>query len=274
MTPEIEDSGNARPITRRAFLVASAALPLIATAAGRAGAGTTTIPQTPALSAPTVPAVTARARSVSKAPTLDASQAATFVKHGPRTSKVVALTFHGAGSPVLAKQVLALTKHLHTPVTIFAVGNWVQANPDLAKTFAADGHELANHTFSHPALRRLNRSAVAAEIAGGAEALRNATGNIGAWFRPSGTPTPTTLMLEEAAKVGYETVVGYDVDPLDYQDPGSHLLIARTTSAIKSGSIVSLHLGHQGTVDALEPIIVEIRRLGLELATVSTVLKG
>ena len=79
-------------------------------------------------------------------------------------------------------------------------------------------------------------------------------------------------MLDEAAKAGYPTVVGYDVDPLDYQDPGTALVVSRTLAGAHGGSIISLHLGHAGTVAALEPIINGLRKKGLQPATVTTVL--
>ena len=262
MSPAKPTPGEVPGVSRRGFIAAAAAIPLLATAVGRASASTAQ--PKPAITAPTIPPAKVAALV----------RTAAFVQHGVRTSRYVALTFHGAGSAALASQVLVLTKRLKAPVTVFAVGNWVEAHPDLATAFHTDGHELANHTYSHPALRRLGRAAVATEISKGAAALDRATGTIGAWFRPSGTPTPTTLMLEEAAKVGYATVVGYDVDPRDYQDPGTNLVVSRTIAAMQGGSIISLHLGHQGTVDALGPIIIAIRKRGLEPATVTTLLHG
>jgi peptidoglycan/xylan/chitin deacetylase (PgdA/CDA1 family) len=250
-----------RRLSRREFLASAAALPLVA------AARSSNVPTVPPKAAPTVTTTT---------PTSSGGAAklgrASFVQHGPNTAKHFALTFHGAGDVALSEAVLAITKKLRAPITIFAVGSWAAANPSLMKSFVGDGHELANHTFSHPSLRRLNRANVATEISGCADALRHVTGNIGGWFRPSGTPTPTTLMLEEALKVGYKTVVGYSVDPLDYQDPGTQAVVSRTLSGLQNGSIVSLHLGHRGTVDALEQIIVGGRALGLQPVTVATLL--
>ena len=94
--------------------------------------------------------------------------------------------------------VLILTRRVKAPITVFAVGTWVSGNSALVRDLASAGHELANHTLNHPALRRLDRVRVAAEIAGCATALRSATGSPGAWFRPSGTPTPTPLMSDPA----------------------------------------------------------------------------
>ena len=210
----------------------------------------------------------------SKSATGAATARASFIQHGVRTSKEFALTFHGAGPSALAQDMVAIATHLDVKLTVFAVGSWVASNESLVRDMKRAGHELANHTLTHPALRKVNRAGVATEINGCAQALRVATGSIGAWFRPSGTPTPTTLILEEAVKAGYPTVVGYDVDPRDYQDPGSKLVISRTRAGLQPGSIVSLHLGHRGTVDALESIVVAARKDGLEPVTVSALLQN
>ena len=268
---EVKDSDRSLPepdteparMSRRRFLAAAALVPVVVNESRATGqtdaAAKRTV--TPSL-APTIPSAVAIS-----------TKAAGFVQHGPRSSRLIALTFHGAGIPSLAHQVLDTAHRMKVPLTVFAVGMWVDANPELARALQADGHELANHTFSHPSLSRLSRVGVANEIVGGADALRRATGTIGSWFRPSGTPVATRLMLEEAAKVGYATVVGYDVDPLDYQDPGHIAVADRTLAAVKGGSIVSLHLGHQGTADALAAIITGVRSLGLEPARVSTLLQ-
>lgn len=198
---------------------------------------------------------------------------AVFIQHGSRTSKHIALSFHGAGPSALSRDLLALAKQLNAKITIFAVGTWVKENPSLLQEFKLAGHELANHTLNHPALRRVNRAGVAAEISGCAHLLQSATGSIGAWFRPSGTPTPNALILEESSKAGYPTVIGYDVDPQDYRDPGADLVVSRTLAGLLPGSIVSLHLGHQGTVDAFRSIVHGARTRGLEPVTVTTLLR-
>jgi peptidoglycan/xylan/chitin deacetylase (PgdA/CDA1 family) len=71
---------------------------------------------------------------------------------------------------------------------------------------------------------------------------------------------------------GYAVSVGYDVDPLDYQDPGASKVIARVQAGLRPGSIVSLHTGHAGTVQAFEPIVAAVRARGLRPVTVSQLL--
>ena len=187
-----------------------------------------------------------------------------FVAHGDRGSGLVALTFHGSGDITLVSQLLDHARQMATPITIFAVGQWLDANPQMARRILDGGHELANHTYTHPALGSLDRAGVAREIARCRDALAARAGTTGLWFRPSGIEQPTEMMLDEAAKAGYSVVVGYDVDPHDYEDPGAAAVMSRTRAAVQSGSIVSLHTGHAGTVAAFDTIVNDIRAKGLK----------
>jgi len=176
----------------------------------------------------------------------------------------VALTFHGAGDVVLVNQLLEVAHRLHAPITVFAVGTWLNANPSMAGKILSAGNELANHTYTHPALGQLGRAAVASEITRCRDILMAQSGAAGRWFRPSGIEVATPLMAEEAGRAGYRTVVGYDVDPHDYQDPGGPAVVSRVRAGLHPGAIVSLHTGHVGTVAALEPIVTAVRAAGLE----------
>ena len=105
--------------------------------------------------------------------------------------------------------------------TLFAIGDWLSANPALGHQAVNDGHELANHTKSHQSMLKLSRADVRAEIVGGGQALIPFIGSIGRWFRPSGTDVPTDLILEEAGRAGYAVSVGYDIDSRDFNEPGA-----------------------------------------------------
>lgn len=197
---------------------------------------------------------------------------AAFVDRGAPSSKAVALTFHGSGDPKLTAAMLEVTRRLGFPITVFAVGNWLEQYPSISRDILAAGHELANHTYTHPALGTVSRDRVAKEITGCRDVLAAQTGSGGTWFRPSGIERPTAMMLEEAGRAGYGTVVGFSVDPLDYQDPGADAVASRVTAGLHPGAIVSLHLGHSGTVEAMQRIARAIRARGLELVTVTRLL--
>ena len=118
-------------------------------------------------------------------------------------------------------------------------------------------------------MRRLDAQQADREIRLAAEQLVRLTGSPGRWFRPSGTPRSTTTIRTAARRNGYPRCLGYDVDPLDYTDPGADAVTHRVLDAVIPGSIVSLHLGHPGTVAALPRILDGLAQRGLRAVTVS-----
>jgi len=197
---------------------------------------------------------------------------ATYVTRGPAGRPRVALTVHTNGDTRLVQQLFDAAARVSVPLTLFVVGDWLDQNPSMGSALVASGHELANHTYTHPSLTTVSRAVVAQEIARGADALQRHTGTRGRFFRPSGTETSTTAINEEAGAAGYAVVLGFDVDPLDYQDPGAGAVQQRVLSTTTAGSIVSLHTGHPGTITALEPIVNSLRARGLELVRASRLL--
>lgn len=205
-------------------------------------------------------------------PTPTPSGPAQFVANGPRTSGGVALTFHGAGDLGLANRLLQAAASASAPITVLAVGQWLEANPALGRQILAAGHELGNHTYTHPALGSLSPAAIADEIRRCADVLRSVEGTAGRWFRPSGIDKPTPAILAEAGLAGYRYSVGFDVDPLDYNEPGAAVVVSRVTAGIQPGSIVSLHMGYVSTVQAFPGIVQAIRNRGLEPVLLSDLL--
>jgi peptidoglycan/xylan/chitin deacetylase (PgdA/CDA1 family) len=263
------------PVPRRTFLAgAIAAVGALAAACGGGGDGGTSS----ASRASTIPttAATTVAPTAPTAPTTTAPAVARFVVTGPTTKPRVALTFHTNGDLTLVDELLDVFDSRHVKVTSFIVGNWLEANPDMAKRIADGGHEFANHTYTHPTFMQLSRDAQLDEVVRCRDVLTRLTGGPGAAFRPSGTDdgtvSPGDQVLSVAAEAGYATVLGFDVDPLDYDDPGATAVTERTLAAVHPGAIVSLHFGHSGTVQAMPAILDGLDQRGLTPVTVSTLL--
>jgi peptidoglycan/xylan/chitin deacetylase (PgdA/CDA1 family) len=198
------------------------------------------------------------------------------VSAGPRDRQQVALTFHVSGDASLAASLLDLLRENHVPITAFMVGNWLDANRDLGVRFLDEGHEVANHTYTHPTFPSLDQAAMTSEVVRCRDAITRLTGGGGRFFRPSGTANgtdpPAAVVIDVARASDYQTVVGYDVDPADYQDPGATAVSQRTLASLQPGSIVSLHFGHRGTIDALPSILSGLRSRGLAPVTMSALL--
>jgi peptidoglycan/xylan/chitin deacetylase (PgdA/CDA1 family) len=192
------------------------------------------------------------------------------VVNGSRARAQVALTFHGNGDPALAEALLRAAEAKSAHITVFAVGNWLAANSGLGRRILAAGHELANHTYTHPDLGTLSEPAVEEEFAKARDVLVQVSGSDGLYARPSAMDRSTPLVRAAAGRVGYRTVVAFDVDPADYRDPGASAVISRTLAGVQRGSIVSMHLGHVGTVQALPAVLDGLAARGLRPVTVKT----
>ncbi|WP_125057352.1 polysaccharide deacetylase family protein [Streptomyces paromomycinus] len=203
-----------------------------------------------------------RARPPTRAPGLPVQ-----IQHGPQRGDAIALTFHGQGDPKTAAALLGEAERAGARVTVLAVGSWLDEQPLMARRILDGGHELGNHTQRHLDLCTLPAAEAYAEITGCADRLRKLTGTIGSWFRPSRTQYATALVTRLARKAGYPHVLSYDVDSLDADDPGAPAVQRTVLDRARAGSIVSLHLGHAGTVAALPPILDGLHRRGLRAVT-------
>jgi peptidoglycan/xylan/chitin deacetylase (PgdA/CDA1 family) len=191
------------------------------------------------------------------------------IDQAPAVHDAVALTFHGDGPPAMATALLAEAEQAGARLTVMAVGRWLGASPAMAKRILDGGHELGNHTDRHIDIDALAPAAAYAEIENCAARLEKLTGSRGRWFRPSQTQHANAKVLAAAARAGYPTVLSYDLDSLDYTDPGASAVVRNVLSAVRGGDVVSMHLGHQGTIQALPEILDGLRARGLRAVTAS-----
>jgi peptidoglycan/xylan/chitin deacetylase (PgdA/CDA1 family) len=172
----------------------------------------------------------------------------------------------------MADALIAEAERAGARVTVLAVGTWLEQYPQMAHRILRGGHDLGNHTMHHLDIAAMDAPGTHAEIAGCAQRLRALTGSIGRWFRPSQTRYATPLIERAARKVGYRTCVSYDVDSLDYTDPGPDAVVATVLGSVRRGSIISLHLGHPGTVTALPAILRGLAEQRLRPVTLTEML--
>ncbi len=203
------------------------------------------------------------------------AQAATSdIGHGSRSVAKVALTFHGAGAPDFADPLLKLFKSSGIKVSIFAVGTWLVSDPAIASRIIAEGHDLGNHTMTHTQMKTISAKKVDSEISKCAAELTKLIGNHGAWFRPSGTQLSTPIIRAAAVKFGYGQCISYDVDSKDYLNPSKASVINNVMNNVKNGSIISMHLGHKVTLDAMPTLLAKLHAKGLTPVTLTELLKA
>ena len=139
-------------------------------------------------------------------------------------------------------RMLDLLAQHNAKATFFAIGRKVEQNRALCRRICAEGHEIGNHTFSHPAAVwwALPRPLVRQEIRRGQEAILAATGQLPRWFRsPVGMNTPA---VHPATATENLRVVGWSADGCDGGCPAAPTqIVARIMSQIQPGRIVLLH---------------------------------
>jgi peptidoglycan/xylan/chitin deacetylase (PgdA/CDA1 family) len=183
----------------------------------------------------------------------------------------VALTFHGAGELTIARQIHDTLGAAGAKATIMAVGTWLATSPDGIRMFHDSGHDIGNHTWSHGVMADMSADTTLSEIERCRDKLAELIGTPGSFFRQSSAQTATEQELAEAGIAGYRRVLSYDIDGLDWKDPGPAVIRAAVATAA-AGSVVSLHLGHQGTVAALPGILTDLAARGLTPVTATELL--
>jgi peptidoglycan/xylan/chitin deacetylase (PgdA/CDA1 family) len=191
------------------------------------------------------------------------------VSHAPGVTNAVALTFHGDGPPALANALLSEAEQAGVRLTVLAVGQWLARYPQMAERVLKGGHELGNHTEHHLAIDRMGETLAFSEIDRCAQRLEELTGSRGRWFRQSQGQHATAEVRAAATRAGYGTLLSYDLDPLDYRDPGATAIVRNVLTKIRAGDVVSMHLGHPETVVALPDILEGLHKRGLRPVTAS-----
>ncbi|KIQ64656.1 polysaccharide deacetylase [Kitasatospora griseola] len=211
-------------------------------------------------------------RTPASSPSADSTAPAFQLDSGPSDLPQVALTFHGQGSPATAADLLRAVEAAGARITVLAVGTWLDDQPASARRVLDGGHELGNHTMNHGEINAMDPASAYAEIARCAELLTRLTGSRGRWFRPSQAKDCTPLVAEQARRAGYDHCLGYDLDSLDHTDPGPKAVARTVLDGVRPGSVVSLHLGHPGTVAAMPQILDGLAARALRPVTASELL--
>ena len=194
----------------------------------------------------------------------------------PTTRQVVALTFDAGANADALPSILATLRREGVPATFFLTGNFVRDFPAAARSIAAAGVRIGDHTITHPYLTQLSDTAVQHEITGGAQQIISVTGqNPAPLFRfPYGDADARTIAI--ANRAGY-VPVRWTVDTLGWQGTAGHIsasvVVSRVLAAARPGEIALMHVGSNPDdhttfdADALPQVISGLRARGYSFVT-------
>jgi len=183
----------------------------------------------------------------------------------------IALTFDDGPSATLTPKLLDLLAAHQMKATFFVVGQNAADNPAILKRALREGHEIANHSWSHPNLGKMSDDAVRRELRKTDDAIFAAIGKRPTFLRPpygSITPRQKRWINEE---FGYRIII-WDVDPLDWKKPGPSVVCSRILKETRPGSIVLAHDIHPATLEAMPATFDQLSAKGFKSVTVSDLL--
>ncbi|RYZ98953.1 MAG: glycosyltransferase [Sphingobacteriaceae bacterium] len=202
-------------------------------------------------------------------------------RYGYAPKKVV-LTFDDGPDPNYTPRILDILKEEGVPASFFIVGSMAEKNIPILKRIYDEGYEIGNHTYLHPDISKVSLQRVNLELNATRKLIEAVTGRSTILFRPpfNADAEPQTIAevipVAESRKQNYINI-GESIDPRDWV-PGvtADSIYERTIRDRDKGSMILLHDAggdsREATVQALRPIIRELKKRGYTFTTIADVL--
>lgn len=197
----------------------------------------------------------------------------------PKTKEVV-LTFDDGPDPTFTPKILDILKEYNVKASFFIVGENGATNPDIIERIYREGHELGNHTFTHPNVADISAQRTKMEFNTTQRLVQELTGHSMIMFRPpyvadAEPSSPNELLpILRAQEQGY-TMIGELIDPSDWERPTSDVILKRIMTELPNGNIILLHDAggdRTNTVKALPKIIETLQSKGYKFVTIHDLL--
>lgn len=177
-----------------------------------------------------------------------------------RTDNKITLTVDGAWGSNQTEALLDLFADEEIPVSFFFAGIWLENNSELVKKITTAGHQIYNHSYSHPHFNSLNQAEITEELLKTEAIIESYQVNKlkSKLFRaPYGEYNQ--LLIKTARELGYQ-VVQWSLDSHDWMDPGKNYIVNRIKNNINAGDILLFHNDSNNIVEILAEIIPMLKK--------------
>lgn len=181
--------------------------------------------------------------------------------------KNVAITFDASWGAENTVKILDILDKYNAKATFFLVGIWVDDYPEMVKEISKRGHEIGNHSTTHPHMNSLSEAEIEKELTTTTEKIKKLTGKDVKLFRPPFGEYNNRVVLT-ARRLGYQ-VIQWDVDSLDWKDLSPDAMAKRILPKTKEGSIILFHNDGKHTPEVLPTILEELKNKGYKFVRVS-----
>lgn len=190
------------------------------------------------------------------------------IYRGNPKKPAVALMINVAWGTEHLEPILDILGQYQVRATFFLDGKWLERNKEMASKLLREGHELGNHAYSHPDLRKMSMAEIRMEI-GKTEELIRQLGTRSLFFAPPAGAYDDRV-VEVARQLNMYTVM-WTLDTVDWKNPAPEEIVTRIVPRLENGALILMH-PTLSTVQALPAIIEGALNKGMELGTVSEVL--
>jgi peptidoglycan/xylan/chitin deacetylase (PgdA/CDA1 family) len=185
--------------------------------------------------------------------------------------KCIALTFDDGPSRYTSTLLDTLRKY-DAKATFFLVGRQVQKYPDLVKRMAARGHEIGNHTWSHPHLSELFEGEIDVQLTKTQDIIRKTVGKRPAIMRPPFGETDQRVAAV-AAELGLPQIL-WTGSTRDWASRDADAITERTLALARRNGIILLHDTEPETVKAVPRILRALKKQGYRFVPATWVFRG
>ena len=180
----------------------------------------------------------------------------------------IAMTFDDGPHAKNTPKLLDLLAEKHIKGTFFVLGENAARQPELVKRIAAEGHEIANHTWTHLNFAKSSDESIRSEMQRAEKKLVELTGVKPTLMRPPYGAMNARQRQWMRDEFGYKIIL-WDVDPLDWKEPGVSVVAQRIIAETRPGSIILSHDIHAPTIEAMPAVFDALLAKGFKFVTVS-----
>lgn len=186
-----------------------------------------------------------------------------------RDDNVIAVTFDASWGADNTPKLLDILDEYDAKCTFFLVGLWVDKYPDMVQAIVERGHEIGNHSATHPHMSKLSESKMMEELRMMSDKVEKLTGVRPTLFRPPYGDYNNSV-IRTVRSAGYEAVQ-WSVDSLDWKNISPQDMIRRA-GKVGKGDIILFHNDSQYLLDALPTLLQSYKEQGLQMVKVSDIL--
>ena len=183
------------------------------------------------------------------------------------TEQMVSLTFDDGPNPKTTPLILDILKKYNAKATFFILGQNIAGNEDIIRRMVAEGHEVANHSWSHPNFKTLSPEQIKQEVEQTQSALEKITGRRPIMIRPPYGSVNQMVMDAMNLPAMY-----WSVDSLDWKSRDPKAILEVVKANTRPGSIILMHDIHQSTVDSMDSVLQHLQAQGYSLDTLPNLL--